>query len=162
MNRLKTRGHIIDHQILDNESSKKYRRHVTDIWAATYKLVPPQRLSPQHSRTCHLHLQGSLPQYPRRHPSILPKLLVVQTPPADQTIPQPYPLVHHRSPPLCLGSLQRPLQLRLHPPWPHRLPIFHPQQAINLRLLGLPRARRILCRPRPTTLPLLPSSRYNY
>ena len=41
MTRLKTRGHIIEHQILDNKASKEYRRHVTDIWAATYQLVPP-------------------------------------------------------------------------------------------------------------------------
>ena len=41
MTRLKTRGHVIDHQVLDNEASKEYRQHVTDIWAATYQLVPP-------------------------------------------------------------------------------------------------------------------------
>ena len=41
MNRLKTRGHSIDHQVLDNKASKEYRRHVTDIWTATYQLVPP-------------------------------------------------------------------------------------------------------------------------
>ena len=41
MNRLKTRGHVIDQQVLDNESSKEYRRHVTNIWAATYQQVPP-------------------------------------------------------------------------------------------------------------------------
>ena len=41
MTRLKTRVHIIDHQVLDNEASKEYRRHVNDIWASTYQLVPP-------------------------------------------------------------------------------------------------------------------------
>ena len=41
MTPLKTKGHIIDHQVLDNEASKAYRRHVTDIWKATYQLVPP-------------------------------------------------------------------------------------------------------------------------
>ena len=30
MTRLKTQVHIIDHQVLDNEASKEYRRHVTD------------------------------------------------------------------------------------------------------------------------------------
>ena len=41
MTRLKTRGHIIDHQVLDNEASKEYHRHVTGIWTATHQLVPP-------------------------------------------------------------------------------------------------------------------------
>ena len=45
MTRLKTRGHIIDHQVLDNEASKEYRRHVTDIWTATYQLVPPTSIA---------------------------------------------------------------------------------------------------------------------
>ena len=40
MTRLKTRSHVIDNQVLDNEASKEYRRHVTNIWAATYQLVP--------------------------------------------------------------------------------------------------------------------------
>ena len=38
MTRLKTRGHVIDHQVLDNEASKEYGQHVTNIWAATYQL----------------------------------------------------------------------------------------------------------------------------
>ena len=41
MTRLKTRGHVIDHQVLNNEASKEYRQHTTNIWAATYQLVPP-------------------------------------------------------------------------------------------------------------------------
>ena len=41
MTRLKTCSHVIYHQVLDNEGSKEYRLHVTDIWAATYQLVPP-------------------------------------------------------------------------------------------------------------------------
>ena len=44
MARLKTRGHIIDHQFLDNEASKEYRRHVTNIWSATYQLVSPMSI----------------------------------------------------------------------------------------------------------------------
>eukprot|EP00804_Cyclotella_cryptica_P010308 CCRYP_012223-RA/>CCRYP_012223-RA protein AED:0.11 eAED:0.15 QI:0/0/0/1/0/0.5/2/0/935 len=38
---LKEKGHIIQHQILDNEASKEYRRTITDDWKATYQLVPP-------------------------------------------------------------------------------------------------------------------------
>ena len=37
----KTRGHVVDHQVFDNKASKEYRQHVTDIWEATYQLVPP-------------------------------------------------------------------------------------------------------------------------
>ena len=41
MIRLKTRGHVVDHQVLNNEASKEYCRNVTAIWKATYQLVPP-------------------------------------------------------------------------------------------------------------------------
>ena len=41
MTRLKEKGHTIQHQILDNEASKEYRRTITDDWKATYQLVPP-------------------------------------------------------------------------------------------------------------------------
>ena len=41
MERLKTRGHAIDRQILDNEASAEYRRVITEEWKCTYQLVPP-------------------------------------------------------------------------------------------------------------------------
>ena len=41
MTRLKTCSHVVDHQVLDNEVIKEYCQHFTDIWEATYQLVPP-------------------------------------------------------------------------------------------------------------------------
>ena len=42
MTRLKKCGHVVDHQVLNNGSRKEYRRHITDIWEATYQLVTPE------------------------------------------------------------------------------------------------------------------------
>eukprot|EP00956_Cyclotella_meneghiniana_P023402 scaffold45578_cov41-Cyclotella_meneghiniana.AAC.1 len=41
MERLKARGHTVDHQVLDNEASADYRRAITEDWKCTYQLVPP-------------------------------------------------------------------------------------------------------------------------
>ena len=41
MTRLRDRGHLVEHQILDNEASKDYRHAITHDWKATYQLVPP-------------------------------------------------------------------------------------------------------------------------
>ena len=41
MTRLKTCGYVVDHQVFNNTARKEYRRHITDIWQATYQLVPP-------------------------------------------------------------------------------------------------------------------------
>eukprot|EP00804_Cyclotella_cryptica_P025772 CCRYP_002950-RA/>CCRYP_002950-RA protein AED:0.35 eAED:0.35 QI:0/-1/0/1/-1/1/1/0/132 len=41
MTRLRDRGHLVEHQILDNKASKDYRHAITQEWKATYQLVPP-------------------------------------------------------------------------------------------------------------------------
>eukprot|EP00804_Cyclotella_cryptica_P026695 CCRYP_007932-RA/>CCRYP_007932-RA protein AED:0.24 eAED:0.21 QI:0/0/0/1/1/1/2/0/661 len=41
MTHLHDRGHLVEHQILDNEASKDYRHAITQDWMATYQLVPP-------------------------------------------------------------------------------------------------------------------------
>ena len=72
MTLLKTHGHVIDHQFLDNESRKEYRRHVTNTWAATYQLVPPdvhsRNIDESAIHTFKAHflsiLAGILPSFP--------------------------------------------------------------------------------------------------
>ncbi|KAL7475350.1 hypothetical protein ACHAW6_001271 [Cyclotella cf. meneghiniana] len=41
MTRLCDKGHILEHQILDNEASKAYRHSITQDWNATFQLIPP-------------------------------------------------------------------------------------------------------------------------
>eukprot|EP00804_Cyclotella_cryptica_P001437 CCRYP_003680-RA/>CCRYP_003680-RA protein AED:0.63 eAED:0.34 QI:0/0/0/1/1/1/2/0/664 len=41
MTRLRNRGHLVEHQILDNKASKDYHDAITQEWKATYQLVPP-------------------------------------------------------------------------------------------------------------------------
>ena len=41
MERLKSRGHHVDLQVLDNEASAAYRQQITDKWKADFQLVPP-------------------------------------------------------------------------------------------------------------------------
>eukprot|EP00804_Cyclotella_cryptica_P022720 CCRYP_012520-RA/>CCRYP_012520-RA protein AED:0.32 eAED:0.32 QI:0/-1/0/1/-1/1/1/0/364 len=41
MTHLRNQGHLVEHQILDNEASKDYRHAITQEWKATYQLVPP-------------------------------------------------------------------------------------------------------------------------
>ena len=83
MTRLKTYGHIIDHQVLDNESIKEYRRHVTDIWAATYQLVPPdvhqRNISKRAIRTFKAHFLSILAGIPSSFPNYLWYKLLPQT-----------------------------------------------------------------------------------
>ena len=75
MTRLKTRGHIIDHQVLDNEASKEYHRHVTDIWTATYQLVPPDvhrcNIAERAIRTFKAHFLSILAGIPPSFPNYL-------------------------------------------------------------------------------------------
>ena len=83
MTRLKTRGHIINHQVLDNEYSKKYRRHVTDIWAATYQLVPPdvhrRNIAERAIPTFKAHFLSILASIPPSFPNYLWDKLLPQT-----------------------------------------------------------------------------------
>ena len=125
MTRLKNRGHVIDHQVLDKEDSKEYCRHVTDIWAATYQLVPPdvhrRNIAKSAIRTFKAHFLSILSGIPSSFPNYLWEKLLPQT----ELSLNPPPPVQHRSPPLRLGSLQWLLQLRRHLPWPHKLPRPH-------------------------------------
>ena len=41
MTRFRDRGHLVEHQVLDNEASKDYRHTITHDWKATYLIVPP-------------------------------------------------------------------------------------------------------------------------
>eukprot|EP00804_Cyclotella_cryptica_P017135 CCRYP_003350-RA/>CCRYP_003350-RA protein AED:0.46 eAED:0.46 QI:0/-1/0/1/-1/1/1/0/81 len=41
MTYLHNQGHLVEHQILDNEASKDYRHVIMQEWKATYQLVPP-------------------------------------------------------------------------------------------------------------------------
>ena len=41
MTRLKTHGHVINHQVLDNKASKEYCQHVTDIGKPHTNWYPP-------------------------------------------------------------------------------------------------------------------------
>ena len=83
MTRLKTRGHVIDHQVLDNEASKEYRRHVSDIWAATYQLVPPavhrRNIAERTIRTLKAHFLSILASIPPSSPNYLWEKLTPQT-----------------------------------------------------------------------------------
>ena len=80
---LKTRGHVVDHQVLDNESSKEYRRHITDIWQATYQLVTPavhrRNISERAIRTFKAHLLSILAGIPASSPNYLWDKLLPQT-----------------------------------------------------------------------------------
>ena len=40
MQRLKTRGMLVDLQIMDNEASAEYKRIITLEWGVKYQLVP--------------------------------------------------------------------------------------------------------------------------
>ena len=41
MQRLITKGHHVDVQILDNEVSTDFKKTIVEKWCATYQLVPP-------------------------------------------------------------------------------------------------------------------------
>ena len=83
MTRLKTRGHVIDHQVLDNKSRKEYGRHITDIWAATYQLLPPNfhRLNIAERAICTFkdHFLSILAGIPPSLPNYLWDKLLPQT-----------------------------------------------------------------------------------
>ena len=83
MTRLKTRGHIIDHQVLDNEASKAYSRHVTNIWVATYQLVPPdvhrRNIAERAIRTFKAHFLSILARIPPSSSNYLWDELLLQT-----------------------------------------------------------------------------------
>ena len=73
MVRLKSRGHHVDLQVLDNEVSAAYRRQITDKWKADFQLVPPnihrRNTAERAIRTFKAHflaiLAGVAPDYPR-------------------------------------------------------------------------------------------------
>ena len=83
MTRLKTRGHVVDHQVLDNEASKEYRRHVNDIWKATYQLVPPnvhrRNIAKRAIRTFKAHFLSILAGIPSSFPNYLWDNLIPKT-----------------------------------------------------------------------------------
>ena len=83
MARLKTHGHIIEHQVLDNEASKEYRRHVTNIWTATYQLVPPdvhrRNIAERAIHTFKAHFLSILAGIPPSLPNYLWDKLLPQT-----------------------------------------------------------------------------------
>ena len=41
MQRIKSRNHHVDLQILDNEASAEYKKLMTETWNVKYQLVPP-------------------------------------------------------------------------------------------------------------------------
>ena len=41
MQRLTTRGHNVDLQVIENEVSASYKKAITETWKARYQLVPP-------------------------------------------------------------------------------------------------------------------------
>ena len=73
MERLKSRGHHVDLQVLDNEASAAYRRQITDKWKADFQLVPPnihrRNTAERAIRTFKAHflaiLAGVAPDHPR-------------------------------------------------------------------------------------------------
>ena len=73
MERLKSRGHHVDLQVLDNEASTAYRQLITDKWKADFQLVPPnihrRNAAERAIRTFNAHflaiLAGVAPYYPR-------------------------------------------------------------------------------------------------
>ena len=83
MTRLKTRGHVINHQVLNNKASKEYRRHVTNIWAATYQLVPPDvhchNIAKRSICTFKAHFLSILSGIPPSFPNYLWDKLLPQT-----------------------------------------------------------------------------------
>ena len=83
MTRFKTRGHVIYHQVLNNEASKEYFRHVTDIWKATYQLVPPdvhcRYIAKRAIRTFKAHFLSILAGIPSSFPNYLWDKLLPQT-----------------------------------------------------------------------------------
>ena len=83
MTRLKTQGHIINHQVLENEASKEYRRLVTDIWTSTYQLVPPdvhwRNITKRAIRTFKAHFLSILAGIPPSFPNYLWDKLLPQT-----------------------------------------------------------------------------------
>ena len=83
MTRLKTRSHIINHQVLDNKASKEYRRHITEIWAATYQLVPPnihrRNIAKRAIRTFKDHFLSILAGIPSSFPNYLWDKILPQT-----------------------------------------------------------------------------------
>ena len=72
MERLKSRGHHVNLQVLDNEASAAYRRQITDKWKADFQLVPPnihrRNTAERAIRTFKAHflviLEGVAPDYP--------------------------------------------------------------------------------------------------
>ena len=83
MTHLKTCGHVVDHQVLDNKASKEYRRHVTDIWKATYQLVPPdvhlRNISERAIRAFKAHFLSILDSIPSSFPNYLWDKILLQT-----------------------------------------------------------------------------------
>ena len=83
MTLLKTRVHVVDRQFLNNEASKEYRQHVTDIWKSTYQLVPPnfhrRNISERAIRTFKAHFLSILSGIPSSFPNYLWDKLLPQT-----------------------------------------------------------------------------------
>ena len=83
MKRLRTLGHRVDLQILDNEASAEYKRLITEERGAKFQLVPPnihrRNAAERAIRTFKAHflsiLAGVAPDYPRN----LWDLLIPQT-----------------------------------------------------------------------------------
>ena len=83
MERLQSRGHHTNLQVLDNEASVVYRQLITDKWKADFQLVPPnvhcRNVAERAICTFMAHFLGILagvaPDYPRN----LWDLLILQT-----------------------------------------------------------------------------------
>eukprot|EP00804_Cyclotella_cryptica_P030065 CCRYP_016955-RA/>CCRYP_016955-RA protein AED:0.37 eAED:0.35 QI:0/-1/0/1/-1/1/1/0/377 len=103
MTRLRNRGHLVEHQILDNEASKDYRHAITQVWKATYQLVPPNvhraNAAERAIHTFKAHFLSILAGIDPAFPNYLWDKLLPQT---KLTLSPCH---------LSLGSLQRPTQL---------------------------------------------------
>ena len=74
---------VIEHQVLDNEASKEYRQHVTEIWKSTYQLVPPddnlRNIAKRAIRTFKAHFLSILSGIPSSFPNYLWDKILPQT-----------------------------------------------------------------------------------
>ena len=104
MIRLKQRGHTVNLQLLDNKSSNKYRRVITEECKSDYQLVPPdvhrRNTSERAIRTFKAHLLALLSGINPAFPDYLWDKLLHQT---ELTLN----LLHQATlaPHLCLGLI---------------------------------------------------------
>ena len=83
MRRLADRGHQVDVQILDNETSTDFKITIVEDWCATYQLVPPnahrRNIAERDIRTFKAHFLSVLAGVDPTFPDFMWDNLLVQT-----------------------------------------------------------------------------------